>query len=203
MRGSDMLRLFKVRVGGPLPSSSVDPQGGPVGCMSMRLVARTSIRCIKMHPTCYPSCRVEPARTSSQAPDFFGASSTCGSERRIVAAQSAAAPRFAASDCPASRTLLGCASGRAVGSYAFRGGRSTACVVFPLLAGIICTARPVAAQVQPVSSLPEGITIQTKAAIERGLAYLARSQDRQGSWANQGNYGRYPVAMTSLAWTPR
>ena len=47
--------------------------------------------------------------------------------------------------------------------------------------------------------LPEGITPQAAAAIDRGLAYLARTQDRQGSWANLGNYGSYPVAMTALA----
>ncbi len=47
--------------------------------------------------------------------------------------------------------------------------------------------------------LPEGIDARTVAAIDRGLAYLARTQDRQGAWANQGGYGNYPVAMTALA----
>jgi len=47
--------------------------------------------------------------------------------------------------------------------------------------------------------LPPGITPETVAAIERGLAYLVRMQDRQGAWANQGGYGSYPVAMTALA----
>jgi len=47
--------------------------------------------------------------------------------------------------------------------------------------------------------LPEGIDARTVAAIDRGLAYLARTQDRQGAWANQGGYGDYPVAMTALA----
>lgn len=47
--------------------------------------------------------------------------------------------------------------------------------------------------------LPPLITSGTKDAIERGLAYLARTQDRQGSWTNRGNYGAYPVAMTALA----
>ncbi len=51
----------------------------------------------------------------------------------------------------------------------------------------------------PTRRLPEGITPQAAAAIDRGLAYLARTQDRQGSWVNQGNYGSYPVAMTALA----
>jgi hypothetical protein len=49
------------------------------------------------------------------------------------------------------------------------------------------------------SHLPEGITLETKATIDRGLAYLARNQDRQGSWSNRGAYGEYPVAMTALA----
>lgn len=51
----------------------------------------------------------------------------------------------------------------------------------------------------PPERLPEGIDERTSAAIERGLAYLARTQDRQGSWANTGGYGAYPVAMTALA----
>lgn len=49
------------------------------------------------------------------------------------------------------------------------------------------------------SHLPKGITPETKAAIDRGLAYLARNQDRQGSWSNRAAYGEYPVAMTALA----
>ncbi len=47
--------------------------------------------------------------------------------------------------------------------------------------------------------LPRGITPETEAAIERGLSYLARKQDRQGSWSNLGGYGAYPVPMTALA----
>jgi hypothetical protein len=51
----------------------------------------------------------------------------------------------------------------------------------------------------PPERLPPGIDERTVAAIDRGLAYLARTQDRQGAWANQGGYGSYPVAMTALA----
>lgn len=47
--------------------------------------------------------------------------------------------------------------------------------------------------------LPKHVTPQTRDAIERGLAYLAKTQERQGSWSNRGNYGAYPVAMTALA----
>ncbi|MCH8966453.1 MAG: terpene cyclase/mutase family protein [Planctomycetes bacterium] len=49
------------------------------------------------------------------------------------------------------------------------------------------------------SALPELITPQTKEAIDRGLAYLARTQDRDGSWSNRTRFGQYPVAMTGLA----
>lgn len=47
--------------------------------------------------------------------------------------------------------------------------------------------------------LPPGITPETREAIDRGLAYLARTQDRQGAWSNRGGFGAYPVAMTALA----
>jgi len=63
-------------------------------------------------------------------------------------------------------------------------------------------ADPAATPVRPPAlpeRLPEGIDARTVAAIDRGLAYLARTQDRQGAWANQGGYGAYPVAMTALA----
>ena len=39
----------------------------------------------------------------------------------------------------------------------------------------------------------------TRAAIDRGLNYLARKQDRDGSWTNTTRSGEYPVAMTALA----
>lgn len=55
------------------------------------------------------------------------------------------------------------------------------------------------AEVPPSERLPEGITPATKAAIDRGLAYLARVQERRGSWSNKDGQGAYPVAMTSLA----
>lgn len=46
---------------------------------------------------------------------------------------------------------------------------------------------------------PELITEQTEAKIKKGLAFLARTQNRDGSWRTQSGYGYYPVAMTSLA----
>ena len=51
----------------------------------------------------------------------------------------------------------------------------------------------------PVERLPRHITPQAAEAIERGLSYLARTQERQGSWSNRSGYGAYPVAMTALA----
>ena len=50
-----------------------------------------------------------------------------------------------------------------------------------------------------VKPAPPGITPATHAAIERGLKYLAGTQNRDGSWRTNGATGGYPVAMTSLA----
>ncbi len=54
-------------------------------------------------------------------------------------------------------------------------------------------------QVAGGPQLPKEITPPTKAAIDQGLSYLARTQARDGSWSNRGRYGTYPVAMTALA----
>ncbi len=70
---------------------------------------------------------------------------------------------------------------------------------------ILVPAAGTLAQPQPADSaksaaiLPKGITPETKDAIDRGLAYLARTQSRQGAWSNREGFGQYPVAMTSLA----
>jgi hypothetical protein len=50
-----------------------------------------------------------------------------------------------------------------------------------------------------VRPLPPGMTPETVEAIDRGLAFLVRVQDRQGAWSNRTGYGQYPVAMTALA----
>jgi len=55
------------------------------------------------------------------------------------------------------------------------------------------------AQAQRPDVAPDGLTPVTRAAIDRGLFYLARAQSRQGVWTNRGGYGEYPVAMTALA----
>lgn len=63
----------------------------------------------------------------------------------------------------------------------------------------LIAARVAAAVSSAGPRLPKGITPETRDAIDRGLAYLARVQARDGSWSNRGRYGAYPVAMTSLA----
>lgn len=68
-----------------------------------------------------------------------------------------------------------------------------------VLTTVVALAGRAAGQSAPPSRLPEGVTPEVDAAIQRGLAYLARTQDRDGSWSNQGQFGRYPVAMTGLA----
>ena len=50
--------------------------------------------------------------------------------------------------------------------------------------------------------LPELMTPQAKTAIDKGLAYLARTQRPDGSWHAEGSFGTrtgYPCVMTSLA----
>ncbi len=54
------------------------------------------------------------------------------------------------------------------------------------------------AQEIPPADPPE-ITAAARGAIERGTAYLVRTQNRDGSWRTHGATGNYPVAMTSLA----
>ncbi len=46
---------------------------------------------------------------------------------------------------------------------------------------------------------PRGVTPKIELAIQKGLRYLARTQNRDGSWRNSGGYGSYPVAMSALA----
>ncbi len=48
---------------------------------------------------------------------------------------------------------------------------------------------------------PAGVTPKIEVAIQKGLRYLARTQNRDGSWRSAGGYGSYPVAMTGLAGT--
>ncbi len=55
------------------------------------------------------------------------------------------------------------------------------------------------AQDLAVEPLPEGVTKQTERRINNALRYLAREQNKDGSWRSAGGMGSYPVAMTGLA----
>ncbi len=70
-----------------------------------------------------------------------------------------------------------------------------------ILVSLVChwTSPMLCAQAPPASAAPKGVTPKTRAAIDRGLSYLARAQSRQGVWTNRGGFGNYPVAMTALA----
>ena len=60
----------------------------------------------------------------------------------------------------------------------------------------------VAAQILPAQGkvlYPEGVDAEIEASIQRGLDYLARTQNRDGSWRSEGRQGMYPCAMTGLA----
>jgi hypothetical protein len=63
----------------------------------------------------------------------------------------------------------------------------------------VLAAGGAAARAQTEPRLPEHITPATKESIDKGLAYLARTQGRDGAWRNRGSFGRYPVAMSALA----
>ncbi|MBK8916027.1 MAG: terpene cyclase/mutase family protein [Phycisphaerales bacterium] len=64
-------------------------------------------------------------------------------------------------------------------------------------------APPSAAEGESVEALlpeaPREVTPATRTAIEKGLRYLAQTQNRDGSWRTSGGSGGYPTAMTALA----
>jgi hypothetical protein len=73
--------------------------------------------------------------------------------------------------------------------------------LFILMAAVFAVAAPVRAQT-PDAALaadPPEISPATREAINKGLEFLARTQNRDGSWRTSGGTGDYPVAMTSLA----
>ena len=61
---------------------------------------------------------------------------------------------------------------------------------------VLCLPLCVAAQ---IAKLPELVTPEIQAAIQRGQAWLTSNQAADGSWRNGGSYGTYPAAMTGLA----
>jgi len=67
-----------------------------------------------------------------------------------------------------------------------------------VLAGL-WVAAPGAAQDAEVPLHPKGIDRATRKSIDRALKFLAREQNKDGSWRSGGGYGSYPVAMSGLA----
>ncbi len=47
--------------------------------------------------------------------------------------------------------------------------------------------------------LPPGMTPKILRAVRKGLEWLARNQNQDGSWRSSGSYGTVPMAMTSMA----
>ena len=65
-----------------------------------------------------------------------------------------------------------------------------------VLSGARASAETAKAAARPF----QAVTEQQRKAIDKALAFLARTQNKDGSWfARPGGYGSYPVAMTSLA----
>ncbi|MFW6162286.1 MAG: hypothetical protein ACODAJ_05910, partial [Planctomycetota bacterium] len=63
--------------------------------------------------------------------------------------------------------------------------------------GLLATPREVEAGT--FHTRPQLITAETEQAVAKGLAYLARTQSRAGSWHARRSYTGYPSAMTALA----
>jgi hypothetical protein len=71
--------------------------------------------------------------------------------------------------------------------------RTTSCGV------LILVALASGLRAAELSTRPELITAEAEQAIDKGMAYLARTQSRAGSWYGRSNYTGYPSAMTALA----
>jgi len=67
------------------------------------------------------------------------------------------------------------------------------------LAALLAANGVMETDAQTVPTRPELITEAAEKSIEKGLAYLARTQSRDGSWRTGSSYGSYPTTMTSLA----
>ncbi|MCB9889488.1 MAG: terpene cyclase/mutase family protein [Planctomycetes bacterium] len=52
---------------------------------------------------------------------------------------------------------------------------------------------------QGIRTYPEGVDPAIEASVQRGVDYLLRTQQRDGSWSAATGRGVYPVAMTALA----
>jgi len=64
---------------------------------------------------------------------------------------------------------------------------------------LACSLVVAGAPAQGKALYPEGVDAEIEAAIQRGLTFLARSQNRDGSWRSAGGRGEYPCAMSGLA----
>lgn len=75
--------------------------------------------------------------------------------------------------------------------------RSLGCSIIGVVVGVSAgVARPAAAK---PPTQPRHVTPEMEEAVKKARKYLARTQGGNGSWRNEGNYGSYPVTMTSLA----
>ena len=70
-----------------------------------------------------------------------------------------------------------------------------------LLLAACAVASPLTAQPSgaDLPAAPRELDARTRESIRRGLNYLARTQNRDGSWRTNGATGGYPTAMTALA----
>ncbi|MBM4039829.1 MAG: terpene cyclase/mutase family protein [Planctomycetes bacterium] len=75
--------------------------------------------------------------------------------------------------------------------------RGSKLAAFFLLLAVCCLQ--LAASAGEVRARPELITPEAEQAIAKGLAYLARTQAKNGCWRTEGMGGAYPTAMTALA----
>lgn len=64
-----------------------------------------------------------------------------------------------------------------------------------VLAGLPCDA----VKAQAGEAFPLHVDEAIAESIDRGIAFLVQTQNRDGSWRGSGSYGIYPTAMTALA----
>ena len=96
------------------------------------------------------------------------------------------------------KPLRGSHSGRIGFRWLGPAGGLSVVLVLAVVFGATVSTPP--AQAKPISKvLPKLVTKETVQAIDRGLKFLAKTQRHDGSWLNQGGWGSYPSAVSSLA----